>query len=71
MQHLYSARVLLHALFNTCAHVKNPEQWQPYMIIWAYELIKTLHLLIVVGSTALASAVTYQGKATWISQVGQ
>ena len=62
-----SPSVQSHA-FKDLSHVKNPKHWQPYHCI---NYTKILHTPIGLGSTALAAAVPYSGKATQISYEGQ
>ena len=52
---------------NINANVKNPKHW-PIPLL---EPTKILHTLTGKGSTALAAAVPYPGKATRISRKGQ
>ena len=72
-----SVQNLLQALYNpTCAiafiniraHVKNLKHWQPCHCL---DTQKILHTLTGMGSVALATAVPYPSKVTWISHKGQ
>ena len=69
LQCLYSPPCSV-ACINICVHIKNPQQqrWQTYHL---FGHTKILHTLIGMGSSALAAAVSYPGKATWISCMGQ